>query len=383
MNAAARECVRGMLLRGAANEVKMRFEVIHTCKQSGARVGKLYTEHGVIDTPCFMPVGTKATVKGLSPEEVKATGAQILLSNTYHLYLRPGHELIERAGGLHKFMNWDGAILTDSGGFQVFSLSSLRKVSDEGMYFNSFIDGSRHFFSPEKSAEIQRALGSDIVMAFDELTAPDISHERAEEAMERTLLWLDRCASVKLKSHQTLFPIIQGNMYADLRLESLKRSMPYATCGIAIGGLSVGESAETMYAMLDALAPHLPKDMPHYLMGVGTADYIVEGVARGVDMFDCVLPTRIARNGTAMVREGFLTIRNAPTRRISLPWTTPATATPAATTRAPTSATSSRRTRSWAGDCFPYTTSAFSKGLSPRSARLSCRTGISILRKIS
>ena len=312
MNAAARERVRGMLLRGAANEVKMRFEVIHTCKQSGARVGKLYTEHGVIDTPCFMPVGTKATVKGLSPEEVKATGAQILLSNTYHLYLRPGHELIERAGGLHKFMNWDGAILTDSGGFQVFSLSSLRKVSDEGMYFNSFIDGSRHFFSPEKSAEIQRALGSDIVMAFDELTAPDISHERAEEAMERTLLWLDRCASVKLKSHQTLFPIIQGNMYADLRLESLKRSMPYATCGIAIGGLSVGESAETMYAMLDALAPHLPKDMPHYLMGVGTADYIVEGVARGVDMFDCVLPTRIARNGTAMVREGFLTIRNAP-----------------------------------------------------------------------
>lgn len=290
----------------------MKFEVIHTCKQSGARVGRLYTEHGVIDTPCFMPVGTKATVKGLSPEEVKATGAQILLSNTYHLYLRPGHELIERAGGLHRFMNWDGAILTDSGGFQVFSLSSLRRISDEGMEFNSFIDGSKHFFSPEKSMEIQRALGSDIVMAFDELTAPDISHEKAEEAMNRTLHWLDRCASVKLKSHQTLFPIIQGNMYADLRLESLKRSMPYATCGIAIGGLSVGETAETMYLMLDALAPHLPKGMPHYLMGVGTADYIVEGVARGVDMFDCVLPTRIARNGTAMVRKGFLTIRNAP-----------------------------------------------------------------------
>ena len=290
----------------------MRFEVVHTCKQSGARVGRLYTEHGVIDTPCFMPVGTKATVKGLSPEEVKATGAQILLSNTYHLYLRPGHELIERAGGLHKFMNWDGAILTDSGGFQVFSLSSLRKISDEGMYFNSFIDGSKHFFSPERSMEVQRALGSDIVMAFDELTAPDITHEKAEDAMERTLRWLDRCAAVKLKSHQTLFPIIQGNMYADLRVESLRRSMPYATCGIAIGGLSVGESAETMYSMLDALAPHLPKDMPHYLMGVGTADYIVEGVARGVDMFDCVLPTRIARNGTAMVDEGFLTIRNAP-----------------------------------------------------------------------
>ena len=171
----------------------MRFELIHEDKKTGARVGRLYTEHGVIDTPCFMPVGTKATVKGLAPEEVKATGAQILLSNTYHLYLRPGHELIERAGGLHKFMNWDGAILTDSGGFQVFSLSSLRKITDEGAEFSSFIDGSKHFFSPEKSMEVQRALGSDIVMAFDECTAPDISHDKAREAMERTLKWLDRC----------------------------------------------------------------------------------------------------------------------------------------------------------------------------------------------
>ena len=290
----------------------MRFEIVHTCKQSGARVGKLYTEHGVIDTPCFMPVGTRATVKGLSPEEVKATGAQILLSNTYHLYLHPGHELIERAGGLHKFMNWDGAILTDSGGFQVFSLSPLRKVTDEGMSFASFIDGSRHFLSPEKSMEIQRALGSDIVMAFDELTAPDITHEKAREAMERTLRWLDRCSEVRLKEHQTLFPIIQGNIFPDLRLESLRRTVPYATCGIAIGGLSVGESAEEMYSILDVLAPELPPEMPHYLMGVGSADYIVESVARKVDMFDCVLPTRIARNGTAMVDEGFLTIRNAP-----------------------------------------------------------------------
>lgn len=290
----------------------MRFEILHTCKQSGARVGRLYTEHGVVDTPCFMPVGTKATVKGLSPEEVSGTGAQILLSNTYHLYLRPGYELIERAGGLHKFMNWNGAILTDSGGFQVFSLSSLRKISDEGMEFNSFIDGSKHFFSPEKSIQIQRALGSDIVMAFDELTAPDITHERAEEAMNRTLRWLDRCASVKLKDHQTLFPIVQGNVFPDLRLESLRKSLPYATCGIAIGGLSVGESAEQMYRVLDALAPAYPPEMPRYLMGVGTADYIVESVARGVDMFDCVLPTRIARNGTAMVEDGFITIRNAP-----------------------------------------------------------------------
>ncbi len=290
----------------------MRFELIHTCKQSGARVGKLYTEHGVIDTPCFMPVGTKATVKGLSPEEVKETGAQILLSNTYHLYLRPGHELVEKAGGLHKFMNWDGAILTDSGGFQVFSLSSLRKISDEGMVFNSFIDGSKHFFSPEKAMEVQKALGADIVMAFDECTAPDISHKKAKDAMERTLLWLDKCSKVELKPHQTMFPIVQGNIYPDLRLESLERTLPYAKCGIAIGGLSVGESSDKMYEMLDVLKPKLPENQPHYLMGVGTADYIVEGVLRGIDMFDCVLPTRIARNGTAMVHEGFLTIRNAP-----------------------------------------------------------------------
>ncbi len=290
----------------------MRFELIHEDKTTGARVGKLYTEHGVIDTPCFMPVGTKATVKGLAPEEVKATGAQILLSNTYHLYLRPGHELIERAGGLHKFMNWDGAILTDSGGFQVFSLSSLRKVSDEGVEFNSFIDGSRHFFSPERSMEVQRALGSDIVMAFDECTSPDIDRERARQAMERTLKWLDRCSKYQLKPHQTLFPIVQGNIFEDLRRESAERTLPYCKCGVAIGGLSVGEPPETMYEMLDVLQPILPKNQPHYLMGVGTADYIVEGVARGVDMFDCVLPTRIARNGTAMVKEGFLTVRNAP-----------------------------------------------------------------------
>lgn len=291
---------------------KFWFELQHVEKHTGARAGVFHTPHGDILTPVYMPVGTQATVKGVFPRDLKEAGSQIILANTYHLYMRPGDDVVKKAGGLHKFMNWDGAILTDSGGFQVFSLSSLRKISDEGMYFNSFIDGSKHFFSPEKSIEIQRALGSDVVMAFDELTAPDITHERAEEAMNRTLQWLDRCSNVKLKSHQTLFPIIQGNMYADLRVESLKRSMPYATCGIAIGGLSVGESPETMYAMLDALAPHLPKDMPHYLMGVGTADYIVEGVARGVDMFDCVLPTRIARNGTAMVREGFLTIRNAP-----------------------------------------------------------------------
>ncbi len=288
----------------------MKFEVLHKCPTTGARVGKLYTDHGVIDTPCFMPVGTKATVKSLSPEEVRETGSQILLSNTYHLYLRPGHELIERAGGLHKFMNWDGAILTDSGGFQVFSLSKTRKVTDEGMTFNSIIDGSKHTFTPQKVMQIQRALGSDICMAFDECTSAGIEKKKAAEAMERTLKWLDRCSEVELKPHQIMFPIAQGNMFEDLRIESLQRTLPYCKCGVAIGGLSVGESSDVMYRMLDAIKPYLPEDMPHYLMGVGTADYILEGVERGIDMFDCVLPTRTARNGTAMTMNGYVTVRN-------------------------------------------------------------------------
>ena len=288
----------------------MKFEVLHKCPTTGARVGKLYTEHGVIDTPCFMPVGTKATVKSLSPEEVKETGSQILLSNTYHLYLRPGHELIERAGGLHKFMNWDGAILTDSGGFQVFSLSKTRKITDDGMTFNSIIDGSKHTFTPQKVMQIQRALGSDICMAFDECTSAGIEKKKAAEAMERTLKWLDRCSEVELKPHQMMFPIAQGNMFEDLRIESLQRTLPYCKCGVAIGGLSVGESSDVMYRMLDAIKPYLPEDMPHYLMGVGTADYILEGVERGIDMFDCVLPTRTARNGTAMTMNGYVTVRN-------------------------------------------------------------------------
>ncbi len=288
----------------------MKFEVLHKCPTTGARVGKLYTDHGVIDTPCFMPVGTKATVKSLSPEEVRETGSQILLSNTYHLYLRPGHELIERAGGLHKFMNWDGAILTDSGGFQVFSLSKTRKITDDGMTFNSIIDGSKHTFTPQKVMQIQRALGSDICMAFDECTSAGIEKKKAAEAMERTLKWLDRCSEVELKPHQIMFPIAQGNMFEDLRIESLQRTLPYCKCGVAIGGLSVGESSDVMYRMLDAIKPYLPENMPHYLMGVGTADYILEGVERGIDMFDCVLPTRTARNGTAMTMNGYVTVRN-------------------------------------------------------------------------
>ena len=290
---------------------KFRYEVVKECKQTGARIGRLYTPHGVIETPVFMPVGTKATVKALSPEEVAEAGSQIILSNTYHLYLRPGHKTVERAGGLHKFMNWSRPILTDSGGFQVFSLSATRKVTDDGVEFSSFIDGSRHFMTPEKSMEIQMSLGSDIVMAFDECTAAGVGRPAAEKAMIRTAEWLKRSHAAMTSENQMLFPIIQGNMYPELRIESIKRSLPYAECGIAIGGLSVGEPKPVMYEMLDVLRPYYPENMPRYLMGVGSADCIVEGVMRGIDMFDCVLPTRTARNGTAMTFDGSLTVRNA------------------------------------------------------------------------
>ncbi|HHU43137.1 MAG: tRNA guanosine(34) transglycosylase Tgt [Bacillota bacterium] len=288
-----------------------KYEVIKVCAQTGARIGKFITPHGEIETPVFMPVGTMATVKSLSPEELTAAGTQIILSNTYHLYLRPGHKIIEKAGGLHKFMNWHKPILTDSGGFQIFSLSSLRKISDEGVLFNSFIDGSEHFLTPEDAMEIQQSLGADIIMAFDECTAGDIPYDTAKKAMEKTLKWLKRCHKKANKKDQMLFPIVQGNMYKDLREESIKRTLPYAKCGLAVGGLSVGEPKHVMYEMLDVLRPFYPENMPRYLMGVGSADCIVEGIARGIDMFDCVLPTRVARNGTAMTMKGNLVIRNA------------------------------------------------------------------------
>lgn len=291
--------------------MRYRYEILHECRQTGARAGRFHTPRGVIETPVFMPVGTMATVKSLSPEELKAARSQIILSNAYHLYLRPGHKLVEASGGLHRFMNWDGPILTDSGGFQVFSLSTLRKVDENGVLFNSFIDGSRHFMTPELSMEIQKALGSDIVMAFDECTAAGSDRETAKNALDRTLRWLDRCSKVKMNEGSILFPIVQGNMFEDLRLESLKRTLPYAECGIAVGGLSVGEPKPKMYGILDILKPFLPREMPRYLMGVGSADCIAEGVIRGIDMFDCVLPTRVARNGTAMVSHGSITVRNA------------------------------------------------------------------------
>lgn len=289
---------------------KFSYRVLHECKQSGARVGELTTPHGVIRTPVFMPVGTQATVKTLTPYEVKDAGASIILSNTYHLYMRPGHKLVERAGGLHKFMNWDRPILTDSGGFQVFSLAGIRKITEEGVTFSSHIDGSRHLITPEKSMEIQESLGSDIMMAFDVCSKFGCDHTEAEKAMKTTLGWLDRCRKYHVNDTQMLFPIVQGNMFSDLRQISLRETIPYAECGIAIGGLSVGEPKETMYRLMDEMQPYYPKNMPRYLMGVGSPDCLVEGVLRGIDMFDCVLPTRIARNGTAFTSQGKVVVRN-------------------------------------------------------------------------
>jgi len=287
------------------------FEVEKTCPHTGARAGKLYTPHGVIQTPVFMPVGTQATVKTMTPEELKENNAQIILSNTYHLYLRPGHDLVKKAGGLHSFMNWDRPILTDSGGFQVFSLGDLRKIKEEGVYFNSHIDGSKHLFTPESVMEIEEALGADIAMAFDECTPYPADYKYAKDSMERTTRWLERCAKAHTREDQALFGIIQGSMYRDLREESARQITSIDLPGYGIGGLSVGEPAEKMYEMLDYTTVLMPENKPRYLMGVGAPDNLIEGVRRGVDMFDCVLPTRIARNGTVMTKFGRLVIRNA------------------------------------------------------------------------
>lgn len=290
----------------------VKYELIKTCKQTGARLGRLHTPHGVIETPIFMPVGTQATVKAMTPEELKEIGSQIILSNTYHLYMRPGHDLIERAGGLHKFMNWDKPILTDSGGFQVFSLGPLRKIKEEGVEFRSHLDGSKHFLSPEKATEIQNALGSDIIMAFDECAPYPADRQYVKNSLERTTRWLERCkAAHKYPEKQALFGIVQGGMYRELREQSAKEITAIDLPGYAIGGLSVGEPKDMMYEVLDYTVPLLPEDKPRYLMGVGSPDDLLEGVLRGIDMFDCVLPTRIARNGTAMTSQGKVVVRNA------------------------------------------------------------------------
>ena len=292
------------------DQQKFSFEIIKTDPETGARAGILHTPHGDVETPVYMPVGTQATVKGMLPRDLKEIGTGILLSNTYHLYMRPGDELVKRAGGLHKFMNWDRPILTDSGGFQVFSLAKLNRITDEGVTFSSHVDGSYHTFTPEKAMEIQHNLGADIIMAFDECSEYGYSHAQAEEAMVRTGRWLERCFRAHSDPAQALFPIVQGNLYKDLRAESLARCLPYVTHGIAIGGLSVGEPKPLMYEMLDFLQPRLPENVPRYLMGVGSPDCLVEGVMRGVDMFDCVLATRVARNGTALTSRGKVVVRN-------------------------------------------------------------------------
>lgn len=288
-----------------------RLEILKESKQTKARLGKLHTPHGTVDTPVFMPVGTQATVKAMTPEELKDIGAQIILSNTYHLFLRPGHELIAEAGGLHKFMHWDRPILTDSGGYQVFSLGDLRKISEEGVNFRSHLDGSSLFLGPETAMEIQMALGSDIAMAFDECTPYPSTYEYARNSLERTSRWAERCLRAHHSRDQAVFGIVQGGMYQDLREQSARELTALDFPGYSIGGLSVGEPKAMMYEVLDYTVPLLPREKPRYLMGVGSPDCLIEGVIRGIDMFDCVLPTRIARNGTVMTSRGKLVIRNA------------------------------------------------------------------------
>lgn len=288
------------------------FEVVARCSKTKARAGVLTTPHGEIKTPIFMPVGTLATVKAMTTDELVDINAQIILANTYHLYLRPGHELVAEAGGLHKFMNWKRPILTDSGGFQVFSLADMNKISADGVEFRSHLDGSTHFFTPERVMEIEGALGADIIMAFDQCPPWPSSREFVDQAVERTTRWARRCKDAQINpNRQALFGIMQGGSFRDLRERSAADLVDMDFPGYAIGGLSVGEPKETMYDVLSWCVDLLPVHKPRYLMGVGSADYLLTGTWFGVDMFDCVLPTRIARNGTAMTSQGRVVVRNA------------------------------------------------------------------------
>ena len=295
----------------------MNFELLTTDATTHARAGRITTDHGVIETPIFMPVGTVASVKGVQQRELtQDINADIILGNTYHLYLRPTTSILEQAGGLHKFMHWDRNILTDSGGYQVYSFSSTRKIKEEGVRFKSHIDGSYHFFSPEKSMEIQRSIGADIIMAFDECTPYPCEYAYAKRSMHMTHRWLDRCISYlqenapKYGYNQSLFPIVQGSVYPDLRRASAEYIASKGADGNAIGGLSVGEPAEKMYEITEIVCDILPKDKPRYLMGVGTPINILENIALGVDMFDCVMPTRNARNGMLFTAHGTINIKN-------------------------------------------------------------------------
>ena len=288
------------------------FELLHKDARTKARRGRITTPHGVIETPVFMPVGTQATVKAMKPEDVERTGAQIILGNTYHLYLRPGSDIIREAGGLHKFMNWDKPILTDSGGYQVFSLGHMRKITEEGVKFQSYIDGSRHMLTPEKSIEIQTDLGSDIMMAFDECAPPDADYAYIERSQAMTTRWLERCINAhKNTEKQALFGIMQGGFFKDLREKSAAAIVDFDLPGYAIGGISVGETKEEYIGVLEYAPDLLPENKPRYVMGIGTPDYIFEAVEHGVDMFDCVEPTRIARHGMAMTSQGRISIKNA------------------------------------------------------------------------
>lgn len=293
------------------NQQPVRYELIKTCAQTGARRGRLHTPHGTVETPCFMAVGTQATVKAMTPRDLTEVGAGIVLANTYHLHLRPGHELVKQMGGLHEFSQWHGPMLTDSGGFQVFSLAAMNKITEEGVEFSSHIDGHKMFFTPELVMEIEQALGADIAMAFDECAPAHCDRNYTIAAMNRTHRWAERCKKSHTRVDQALFGIIQGGMHADLRIESTKVLTDMDFPGYGIGGLSVGEPKPVMYEMLEAIMPHMPKHKPHYLMGVGSPDCLVEGAMRGIDMFDCVLQTRSARNGLAFTFDGKKMLRNA------------------------------------------------------------------------
>ncbi len=284
------------------------FDILQNDSNGRARLGKIKTAHGEIETPMFMPVGTRASVKTVTNQQLLDIDAQIILGNTYHLMLRPGTEIIAEAGGLHQFMRWERPILTDSGGFQVFSLANMNKITDDGVFFRSHIDGSKHFLGPEESMGVQKVLGSDIVMAFDQCPPYPCPRSGVEAAVERTERWARRCRDYSLQEHQSLFGIVQGGVYADLRRQSTESLVAMDFDGYAIGGLSVGEPMDLMYQTLDDLEPHLPKHKPRYLMGVGTPRNLVEAVMRGIDIFDCVMPTRNARNGTAFTWEGKINI---------------------------------------------------------------------------
>ena len=298
----------------------IKYELVAKDEKTGARAGIIHTPHGSFPTPIFMPVGTQASVKGVSPDELLDINAGIILSNTYHLFLRPGSELVKKAGGLHKFMHWPRAILTDSGGFQVFSLGDLRKITEEGVTFRSHLDGSKKFLSPEVSMKVQRDLGSDIVMAFDECVPYPADFAYTKQSTERTTRWAIRSKkAMEGAENQGLFGIVQGGMFKELRRYSAEALIELDFPGYAVGGLSVGEPPELMNEMLDYTLELLPQNKPRYLMGVGTPDYLVEGVARGIDMFDCVYPTRVARNGMAMVHSGRIVIKNSEYTEVERP----------------------------------------------------------------